>query len=197
MELDVYHHFLKTFSDLFMIKDNPNLVEDFTINILLVLGGIRWGYLSEYPIYDENIFSQIWVYLESFLPHTLSYKEIRGKNVLIYLTKNQIIVDRIFADNNRHNALGIILGFPCVGSRWNDQTIDRYGINLYAKMEGRKKLGILAFMCPVETFTISDKEHIFDLVKRYNEFLNNYGYDLILETKMIKGDMTNIYDIKL
>ena len=198
MNVDVYYNLLETFNNIFSNVFDAYEREYFMINILLVLGRIRLGYLCELSVYDNSAFLQIWNYLETVFIDTLSYKVIKNGIVLIYLTKNKMRIDNIFAGNSEDNALGIILGFVCVGSRWNDRTICRYGIYLYAKRDGRKKLDILSFLCPVETFTLSDKEDIFHIVVRYNAFLNNYGYNVTLECKMIPANMVYInglYDI--
>lgn len=145
-------------------------LREFIINIMLVLAGVRLGYLETLSFYHPYTFNEIKDRLIILSENKLSFNLNKG-GFLITLTKNSITINDILDNNDIHLALGIILGYPSVGKKWNNGSINRYRIAITVQDDE-----LFAFFCPVKKFTPDVKNHICDILAKSNYVLKKYNY---------------------
>lgn len=168
-------------------------LEEFMLNIVLILSGVRWGYLPEINSSNPIQFKQIKSNLIMMFPNLVFRPYAYANSYIIHLSENTDLIDDIFNHQDIHKAVGVVLGFSCVGTDWSNERIDRYVVNIVAKHPDREQNYIITFMCPVATFTNMDKVQAFDLATRSNIALQPYGYEITLKVELIRTNNTRRY----
>ncbi len=169
-------------------------IEEFLLNIVLILAGVRWGFLDELSNHYPREFKLIMDNLNLVFPEQLVFRKHHFSNgYLIYLTDNAQLISDIENSNDVHTGLGYILGFSCVGSDWSNRSIDRYVVNIVAKHRNHEPNYLITYMCPVTTFSDTDKIQSFDLVARSNHVLGFYDYEVTLKIELIPTNSTKRY----
>lgn len=174
-------------------------VEEFLTNIILVLTGVRLGYLSMDLSSDHpHEFQQLSNYVKNIFGGVIDSKFMKDGIYLIYLHQNQSLIDDILNTNDINKALGIILGYVCPGSVGPmTRSFDRYSFTFMAKHIFRSEFALFAMGCNVDAFTQDDRNKLYNMLNQVNNVLNNYGYTVTIDAIRQPANSKRYYPITI
>jgi hypothetical protein len=153
---------------------NIDKLRIFILNIALLLNEVRLGYIENISFDHPYTFKEI---ISDLSDYGLSFKEFKSA-FLITLNKNNVNSDNI----------GFILGYPPVGSGWNNSSIDRYRIGITAN--GYELFG---FFCSVENFTREVKDHIKNIIDKGDIALEKLSFQMKATYQLWPGNQNYKY----